>query len=60
MFFGKKNTKTKKRGLLTGMLVGGAVGSVLSLLFASTRKKKSSRETVNPSNAEKFLKRYKK
>lgn len=29
--------KSKKGGILTGMIVGGAVGSVLSLLFASEK-----------------------
>jgi len=34
--------KPKKSGILTGLIVGGAIGSVLSLLFAT----KKGRETV--------------
>lgn len=58
--------KKKKSGLLTGIIVGGAVGSVLSLLFSteSQRRKvrKLSKQVLNEgkSAAEKFLDTYRK
>ena len=39
---GMDEKKPKKSGILTGLIVGGAIGSVLSLLFAT----KKGRETV--------------
>lgn len=63
----KKQTKGK-RSLITGIIVGGAVGSVLSLLFAprkgtETRKKvyKTSKDLYEGgrTKAEEFLDKYK-
>ncbi len=61
----QKNQK-KSTSLFTGLIVGGAVGSVLSLLFAT----KKGREVVKKSGdkiiesgksvAEKFMDKYKK
>lgn len=76
MFFKKKNPKTtdtkipckKKNSLITGIIVGGAVGSVLSLLFApdkgtQTRKKVASKGkkmySQGRTKAEAFLEKYK-
>lgn len=76
MFFKKNNKKApqdvyckkKKTSLITGIIVGGAVGSVISLLFApdkgeKTRKKvyKTGKEllTDGKTKAEDFLDKYK-
>lgn len=41
-----KPKKTKKQNsLFTGMIVGGAVGSVLSLLFSSKQNRESAKNT---------------
>ncbi len=64
----KKDDK-KRGGLIMGLIVGGAVGSVLSLLFApdkgaNTRKKvkKQGKEAFKRGKtvAEEFLEKYKK
>ncbi len=79
MFFkkNKKNLSTNsinpqkkgKQSLITGIVVGGAIGSVLSLLFAprkgsETRKKvyKTSKDIYKggKTKAESFLEKYKK
>ncbi|MCF7812595.1 YtxH domain-containing protein [Candidatus Gracilibacteria bacterium] len=58
--------KQKSSGLFTGIIVGGAVGSVLSFLFATEERrdktKKMSHEILKKgkSVAEKFLEKYKK
>ncbi len=65
----KKDGKDRKgQGIITGLIVGGAVGSVLSLLFAPARGSKT-REKVakqgkqlwqeGASKAEIFLDKYK-
>ncbi|MDH3324801.1 MAG: YtxH domain-containing protein [Candidatus Peregrinibacteria bacterium] len=61
------NNKEKKRnGLLTGLIVGGAVGSVLSLLFATKKGRESVKKLPKDayektkSTAENFLEKYKK
>lgn len=60
---------SRKGSLFTGIIVGGAVGSVLSLLFApdkgeNTRAKiaKKSQDLINEgkTKAEEFLEKYKK
>lgn len=64
-----ENTKThkKKSGLVMGIIVGGAIGSVISLLFApekgeKTRKKVSTEGKKlfkkGQSLAEQFLEKY--
>ncbi len=80
VFFWKKNRnleaseeaaepKKKKRGLFTGLIVGGAVGSVVSILFApdkgeNTRarisKKSGELFDEGKSKAEEFLDKYRK
>ncbi len=37
----EKEQKRKRRSLITGIIVGGAVGSVLSLLFAPDKGEKT-------------------
>ena len=60
--------KKKKTGLLMGLIVGGAIGSVLSILFAPdkgerTRKKVSKQGMVlfkkGKTLAEEFIEKYK-
>jgi len=65
---GKKLKKTKKgMGLITGMIVGGAIGSVASLMFApdkGTKTRKRLRKQgeklfdEGKSKAEQFLDKY--
>jgi gas vesicle protein len=58
--------KKKRSGLLTGIIVGGAVGSVLSLLFSTEKQrqqvKKVSHQVLEggKSFAERFLEKYRK
>lgn len=58
--------KKKSGGLLTGLVVGGAVGSVLSFLFATEERRKKTHKVSKKlldkgkSVAEKFLDKYKK
>lgn len=65
---GEKQKKTKKgMGLITGMIVGGAIGSVASLMFAPDkgaktrkrmRKKGEKLFDEGKSKAENFLDKY--
>jgi gas vesicle protein len=61
-----ENKKKKSGGLLTGLVVGGAVGSVLSFLFATEKRRKDTRKiskkilNTGKSMAEQFLEKYKK
>lgn len=54
----------KKNSLVTGMIVGGAVGSVLSLLFSSKKNRDTAKNysqkalTGGKSLAQSFLKKY--
>lgn len=56
----------KKNGLLTGMIVGGAIGSVLSLLFSTEKGRKMTKKgaqkalDAGKSVTEKFLEKYRK
>ncbi len=56
----------KTSGLLTGIIVGGAVGSVISLLFATDKGRKTGKHFTrkffgkSKSTAEKFLDKWKK
>ena len=58
--------KEKKSDLLTGIVVGGAVGSVLSLLLSSKENRETSKKVglrlfkKGKSVAESFLEKYKK
>jgi len=61
--------KKNKKSLITGIIVGGAIGSALSLLFApekgeKTRKRISDRVkdwfSTGKTKGEKFLDKYKK
>jgi len=58
--------KKSSNGLLTGIIVGGAVGSVISLLFATDKGRKTSKSLSrkifgkSKSTAEKFLDKWKK
>jgi len=60
------NKKKKSSGILTSMIVGGAIGSVLSLLFSTEKQrktaKKMSKQVIEKgkSVAEDFLEKYKK
>ncbi len=59
----KKTEKKKKQGLVTGILVGGAVGSVLSLLFAPQKGEKTRKQAADvskeiSSKAQHFLDKY--
>ncbi|MCF7917771.1 hypothetical protein K9L27_02090 [Candidatus Gracilibacteria bacterium] len=57
--------KKKSGGLLTGLIVGGAVGSVLSFLFTSDERRKSTQKISKKilekgkSIAEEFIDKYK-
>lgn len=59
-----KKPEKQKNSLVTGMIVGGAVGSVLSLLFSSKKNretvKKYSQKALDEGKglAEKFLNKY--
>ena len=56
--------KKKKNDILTGIIVGGAVGSVLSLFFSSKGNREKSKKIglhifkKGKSAAEKFLDKY--
>ena len=58
--------KKKSSGVLTGIIVGGAVGSVLSLLFSTDKQRKTAKKMSKQvldkgkSVAEEFLDKYKK
>jgi len=63
----KKTKKKKKSGLITGIIVGGAIGSVASLMFAPDTGKKTRKRMKKQgeklfgegkSKAEKFLDKY--
>jgi gas vesicle protein len=62
--FGKK--PKKRKGLITGIIVGGAIGSVLSLLFASKKNRETAKNLPKKalekgrSTAEDFLNKYRK
>ncbi len=76
MFFFSKKDKVKttnkakkgQKSLITGIIVGGAVGSVISLLFAPARGSKTRKQVAekgkalwkdSSSKAELFLAKYK-
>ena len=56
--------KKNKNSLITGMIVGGAVGSILSLLFASKKNRMTVKDyskkafTGGKSLIEKFLQKH--
>ncbi len=58
--------KKNRNSLLTGMIVGGAVGSVLSWFLSDKKRRNKAAKTSKDlwekgkSNVEKFLEKYKK
>lgn len=61
-----KKPSRKKNSLVTGMIVGGAVGSVLSLLFSSKKNRATAKKYSQKlykggkSLGDRFLEKYKK
>ncbi len=61
-----EDPKKKKNSLVTGMIVGGAVGSVLSMLFSNKKNREATKKfskkvwKQGKSLAEDFLEKYKK